>query len=286
MAGQLRRASGVRAPANSLRRRLRSTADPRPEGKRGWFGGAVWRAAGAVTVAVAALTWSIYKVPVGDRLSAGAPVGITFAGQNGPQDTGQVWAFQDRIDLTGIAPGELDALAATRVSAPLGRTTIRFAVEGNRESTVIVTDLRATVLDRGPSYDGTCVRLPLQGETSTVAMAVLVDEAQPRARTLDPKLNSLGDPYFDARTLTLQRGERAAVVVTVFAATGLARFTLSLEVSVNGALRRLEVTDNGRPFTLSGVPDRCATTFGGTRTLQPVAANEIDLAGVRVGRRG
>ncbi|MFE2101666.1 hypothetical protein [Streptomyces sp. NPDC059468] len=205
------------------------------------------------------LWWSVHQDMVADALTAGDGVKVVLAGTSDPGEEGRWWVLKDRVPLPKPDTG-IPQLAAAHESAPMLQHTIRLTLEGNSRSTVMITDIRAQILDRSSPFDGSAFEEPTGGLTGALGVGLDMDEDNPRALTYDDQQHTLGKHFFDKNGFTLTHKEVASVTVNVFAQRSLVRFALVVSYSVGGRMRHVKVMNKGgKPFILSGVPERLSS---------------------------
>ncbi|MEV7122615.1 hypothetical protein [Kitasatospora griseola] len=215
----------------------------------------------AILLVTAALWWDAHRDSVADSLSTGPAATATLAGTSSPGDVTRWWVFKDPLPAPG-AGESIGLLAARHESAPMAEHTINFTVQGNRHNTVMITDVSARVVERAAPLNGSAYMNKSASDTPALTAGINLDEDHPRARVLDKNKRILGDFYFDTHGFGLAYREIEPVTVTVFARQSLVRFVLVVSYSVDGKLEHAEVpAENGKPFVVSGIPDRLANAF-------------------------
>ncbi|MGK4585436.1 hypothetical protein [Kitasatospora sp. HPMI-4] len=216
----------------------------------------------AVLIVAGTLWWSSNRASVADGLTDGPGINTTLTGTTQPGEPTRWWVLKDPQPAPGTDT-KIDVLAAAHEGAPMVEQTIRFALQGNRHSGVMVTDIGARVIDRKPPLAGTAYMAESAGNAPALRIGLDLDEDQPRARTYsDGDSRTLGGFYFDADGFTLAYRETTPVTVTVFAQRNLVSFVLVISYSVNGKLEHAEITDKGgKPFVVSGIPEHLASAY-------------------------
>lgn len=218
----------------------------------------------AVVLVTGTLWWSVRQDSVIDGLTPGEGVKVTLAGTTDPGEVGEWWVLKDPMPTPG-PDTEIPRLAAAHESAPMMEQAIRLTLEGNRRSTVVITDIGARVYDRGPAYSGTAYVEASGGSADSVIVGLDLEEGSPRARSFDGGHGdgaTLGKHHFDGSSLTLVREEVASVTVSAYARRSLVRFSLVVSYSVDGRMDSVEIKDKGgRLFTVSGAPERLAGAY-------------------------
>lgn len=211
--------------------------------------------AGAALVS-GTLWWSVHQEEVADAFASGDGVKVVLADTSDPGEETRWWVLKDQVPLPEPDTG-IPQLAAEHESAPMLQHTIRLTLEGNRRSTVVITDVGAQIIERGSPFDGSAFMEPTAGSTDAMDIGLDMDEGSPRAREYDDQQHMLGKHYFDSHGFTLVHKEMASVTVNAFAQRSSVRFALVVSYTVGGKVGRVTVTDKGgKPFVLSGVPER------------------------------
>ncbi|MFJ9434117.1 hypothetical protein ACIRQY_31295 [Streptomyces sp. NPDC101490] len=218
----------------------------------------------AVVLVTGALWWSVRQDSVIDGLTPGEAVKVTLAGSTEPGEEGRWWVLKDPMPRPG-PDTRIPRLAEAYGGAPLMGQDIRLTLEGNRRSTVVITDIGARIYGREAPYGGTAYQEASAGSTTALSIGLDLEEGSPRARTLDSGNGNgatLGKHHFDGSGLTLVRKEVASVTVSAYAKRSLVRFALVVSYAVDGRMESVEIKDeNGRPFVVSGVPARLAGAY-------------------------
>ncbi|WP_328610718.1 hypothetical protein OG943_16865 [Amycolatopsis sp. NBC_00345] len=144
------------------------------------------------------------------------------------------------------APG---AFAATQ-------QIIRLHLEGPRDHSVRVTDIKLDLRAKRAVPRGTSISAPSQGDEDSAQILLTLDDRFPRAmnatRDSDGFLTPAG-AYFPDHTINLADGETSDVVVTSRAARYAYEYDLVVVYQAGDQLRQKVVTDDGQPFRIAGV---------------------------------
>ncbi|MFI5530621.1 hypothetical protein ACIA8O_18985 [Kitasatospora sp. NPDC051853] len=221
---------------------------------------------------------------------SGPALRTVLSGVGTPGDLQRWWVLKD--PLPKPAPDTtIGELAAVHEGAPMVEDTVRFTLEGNRHRTVMVTDIGARVLDRTRPYDGAAYGTESAGGVDALVVGLDLDEAQPRARAYDQDKRTLGAPHFDRNGFGLTFQEVAPVTVSVFAQRDLIHYVLVVSYTVDGRAGKTEITgEGGRPFVLSGLPDRVGGAYVSppdvsAKGWKTVGSNRSDFGALAVGLR-
>ncbi|MFJ9774055.1 hypothetical protein ACIRVF_22915 [Kitasatospora sp. NPDC101157] len=218
-------------------------------------------AVAAVVIVAGSLWWNSHRDSVADGFTEGPGINATLTGTSRPGDPTSWWVLKDPQPAPD-ADTKIDALAAAHEGAPMAEDTIRFTLQGNRHSGVMLTDIGARVIDRESPLAGTAYMAKSGGNAPALRIGLDLDELQPRARSYDDERRTLGGYYFDANGFSLAYRETTPVTVTVFAQRQLVRFVLVASYSVNGRLEHVEIKDrDGQPFVVSGIAARLASAY-------------------------
>ncbi|WP_280722737.1 hypothetical protein [Kitasatospora sp. MAA4] len=216
----------------------------------------------AVLIVAGALVWSSHQDSVADGLTGGSGINATLTGTGRPGDPNSWWVLKDPQPAPA-ADTTIAVLAAAHEGAPMAEQTIRFTLQGNRHSGVMLTDIGARVIDRQAPLAGTAYMAEPGGNAPALRVGLDLDEDQPRARTYSgDDSRTLGGFYFDANGFSLAYRETTPVTVTAFAQRSLVRFVLVVSYTVDGKLQHTELTDTGgKPFAVSGIADHLAGAY-------------------------
>jgi hypothetical protein len=149
-----------------------------------------------------------------------------------------------------------------------GVTRLQVVVQGLASGQVLISDMRAVVVDRGKPLTGIPVRCPTAGAANIRAVTLDLDDPTPHAHYTGRPREEFG--------FTVQQGETETFLVTATTTQCTCRWHLEMELVVMGERRTITVTDNGSDFytttTLASPPwewDFNQTWFGpGRRIVQ------------------
>src|SRR3712207_6184374 len=106
-----------------------------------------------------------------------------------------------------------------------------FTLRGERSQPVTITQLRPSVVSCGPTVDGAVFFAPPEGENNVKRLAANLDHRHPVFHEWDG-LSSLSapEPYFEAHTITLARGEQITFSLMVFAGERSCKWHLDADI--------------------------------------------------------
>lgn len=225
--------------------RVGSPPTPRPRRIRR----IVLTGAAAFSLVAAILAWS----PFGDDKD-NDPVKVVAVNQIDTGDNSWVFptgrAFSTK-ELAALDNSEYDKYSGwfkSRGAAPAGRRADQITLEGNSSKPVEIDDMQVEKKCQKP-YSGTYFDNPNAGQSDSIVMYLDMDEQIPTVTDGSEK------PYFPRYTVSLKKGERTKIVVMADAYKFACTYTLKFEVLVGDEKTTLLVTDNGKPFALSGKLD-------------------------------
>jgi hypothetical protein len=136
---------------------------------------------------------------------------------------------------------------ASQGGVDVGWSYVRVAVEGRRNSTVRIVNMRAVVTSRDEPFNGISVLLSSQGQIGVRVVSLDLDEPEAIARRRDETGNQ-GEPYFRDRVVTLNEGEVEIFEVEGTTIQCYCEWVIELELLVDGEEQILRVDNNGEPF--------------------------------------
>jgi hypothetical protein len=192
--------------------------------------------------------------------------------ENAQAETDYSYTSAETVDLTGkpyTNPGPVLAGAGRTgvgqllddepqtTTQPTVRGTISFTIIGQHYEPVQILEVKARVISRSPPLAGTLVYIESQGGAESAKMGIDLDSVDLSARTTGGK-RATNRKYFQENYITLNRGERVGLDVSVFTRKCLCRFFLDVKVS-DGTV--FTVDDKGRPWQISGFAPSYARSF-------------------------
>jgi hypothetical protein len=142
----------------------------------------------------------------------------------------------------------------------LDDTFIDLSLQGNRAQQVRVRNIRVVNLRRSPPLTGTLWCDPSAGGGPAERMYFDLDQAIPIAQ-LEGSDDGTIKPYFLDRTITLNQGENIDLNIRASSSKSDITFDLAVDVVYGGNLQTVTVTDNGRPFEVTGYPNSESRTL-------------------------
>ncbi len=112
--------------------------------------------------------------------------------------------------LRGFSWEQWDDLVRRRGMAPIEFQNLTILLQGKRDETIRIIDVRPHILSVGPVFDGTCVTLPTQGQADVFPVHADLDHLSP---------GTPGEPrstYLE-KSIDLKKEERATVEFGVVA---------------------------------------------------------------------
>jgi hypothetical protein len=128
-----------------------------------------------------------------------------------------------------------------------GRSQLQVVVQGKVPDAVLISAMRVKVLHRGPPLTGIPVVCETQGEAQIRAVSIDLDATPPRV------IYDAGAKPF---AFTISNGETETFNILASTRRAHYRWTLELDVIVNGTKRTIEVRDKGGPFETSADSSR------------------------------
>ncbi|WP_261575381.1 hypothetical protein [Frankia gtarii] len=148
-----------------------------------------------------------------------------------------------------------------------GDQAAKLVVRADNSDGVVIVGMRAHILRRGPSIDGTLVSIHPQGAQENIRVGFNLDDLNPIART---SRGGLGDPYFEANSVVLDRGEKAVFTVEAFARRASYTWDLELDLVIDGKSEKRFVRPKSGPLQVTGPVSAYqavyALVFGTTRS--------------------
>lgn len=132
---------------------------------------------------------------------------------------------------------------------------IRLQLEGPRDHSVRVTDIRPVIRTTRPVPRGSLLAASSQGSETSAQVLILLDDPFPTPReAVENSDGSLrpGGPYFPAHTINLDSGETSDVVIHTRAGKQAYEYDLVVVYQVGDQLHQMVVNDHGQPFRISG----------------------------------
>jgi hypothetical protein len=135
----------------------------------------------------------------------------------------------------------------------------KLTVEGANSHTVVITDVRARILNREPVVGGTLLSAPPQGVETVIKLGFDLDQQVPTARVV--KGGEFGDPYFENNTVTLKDHEVVTFMVDARAAKAAYTWNIEVDLVVDGQAMTRSVAGPDGPFKLTGAPARYGAAY-------------------------
>jgi hypothetical protein len=175
----------------------------------------------------------------------------------------------------------------------LKHSTVQLILTGHSSKGVRILDIRPVALHRTAPLSGTLYLMPPQGGNATIRMMFDLDQLNPRARQIgssadpgagDPRQQLAGfiigvqpgNPFFDAETIHLADHEQQVLNIRMQITRFYATFDLEVDYITgtdSSAVHELIVTDNGHPFSITGIPPGLAPGTAGYRQAFRIQGN-------------
>lgn len=162
-------------------------------------------------------------------------------------------ALPEVVDPAQVNPDLL------RRSAPVGVHGTTVTVEGAQARQVLITNMRARILSRGPNFTGTLLNDPPQGSVSAEQIIFNLDESSPVAR--HPEAAHHGAPYFAEKATQLTDGELAIFKIQTRSQRFQYRWVIDIDMVVDGKPQTYTAKPEGRPFEMTGSGHQYGVTF-------------------------
>jgi hypothetical protein len=237
-------------------------SQPEPESWLRRIGGGVGRTL-LLPIVIALLTSILTSQYISSRivdktlLGSSDPVStkLFFDRDNGIQ--GLTWALPGPLGQLSLEETRLVEHAAGRVDefnswirnrggVDVHTSLIKLIVTGQRQTGVVITDMRAKIDECGPPLTGTLLYGPPEGERENTQIAFNLDENPPVAREIDPKKNFgdpgyLGQDYFKSHTIPLGLGEDQVFSILAMTSNRYCKWYIDLELFVSGNSQHIEI---------------------------------------------
>lgn len=202
-----------------------------------------------VTALGAVVTWGAteFVTFVRDEVTASDPVSIAV--ESNPAQTSAFAGLPVDVRLpagsrpsTGPGPGctGFRPWAHEQGGADAGATRLQIVLQGRTSGQVLISNARAVIVARETPAPGVDLTCPPAGEAELRALAIDLDQRDPRARYQSADGREFG--------FTLEQGEIETFSVTATASKATYTWYLELTVVVGDESRTVRVDDGGRPF--------------------------------------
>jgi hypothetical protein len=196
---------------------------------------------------------------------SGSPVHVAFQSVERNDLQGNTWVFPQRIDLTDSELVHLNETRQDRTGTAYKEwarshggvdpnvSILKLVLEGNRNHTVRVVDLRTIAKCQAP-LDGTILYSPPAGADTTEAIGFDLDSTSPVAQHFDGR--SLSGNYFIDKTIGLRPDEQQTVVIYSMSKNHYCEYSLALTVLDDGKTTTQTITNHGEPFRVTATLPR------------------------------
>ncbi|GAA2146974.1 hypothetical protein GCM10009760_37310 [Kitasatospora kazusensis] len=227
-----------------------------------WLAGILLTVAGVtfqdVLTSTAKTVLSLDSLP--DRLSPQSAVEVVEV--RNVKDTGD---FLVRDDTDGRFAAVLDSDQSWWQKAGIvdvGQSAWMVTLRGRATQQVRITDI-VPELEGGtcaPPLSGSLVHAPAQGAADVIPLGMTIDAPVPKMTVTAEGVGSHPEPYFTgakAKTITLDRNESEAFVITAQANSAYCRWRYRIHYQVDGAAADMVLgRPDGKPFELTAeLPD-------------------------------
>lgn len=148
-------------------------------------------------------------------------------------------------------PEKYSQLIASKGGIQVGRLKMTVGLEGRRQQTVRVVDVRAVILTRDEPLTGTLLCAPPEGADVTEKMLFNLDRPVPVAQLVDEN-GEANSRYFSQRTISLTRNERVTLDLTFDLTVTYTEWVIELDVVYGDVHETIRVDNLGGPFRLTG----------------------------------
>jgi hypothetical protein len=170
------------------------------------------------------------------------------------------------MDVSAWAPKYEGHFVGGARSAAGGASYV-VSVTGNEPDGVIITNVGIHVISRQPPLTGTLIYVPSQGESNNVGFSYDLDSSDKVAKIDDRTSPLYGSPYFESKTITLNKNEPVTLGISAGAVKADYKFDLDFTVLVDGKVQHVDVKGpNGQPFEVSGFASSYKAVFGMTQS--------------------
>lgn len=233
------------------------------ESRRRRFGKWILGVAATVVAAVVAAIFVPYATSVGNHVNdslnrpgqpAGPPVKIALVNED--PAAGETRAISTPLALSASQLASLNSLAekgspayqnwfTSRGAVPVDSAAIELVVQGNRNNSVRIVNMRPIVSCHAP-LTGTLFFFPHQGEDATTRLALNLDKPfTPPGYSVGPQVRP---NYFDHYTVSLKHNEQFTFKIAASTKAHYCEFKLEMTV-LDGSRTLVEtISDNGQPF--------------------------------------
>ncbi|MER6988168.1 hypothetical protein ABT337_02165 [Saccharopolyspora hirsuta] len=225
-------------------------ADDDEEPRRRWWQRLLSGPAFVITGLVAALIGLAAPFVFNAVRDAARPPLLAWASSDGGAVGDLSFALPEQLPEQRLGeigtPYDFFAGGATKVGVQGSTVT----VEGAQSRDIVITNMRAKILSRGPNVTGTLFCAGQQGDVPADNIGFDLDEVRPVAREL--RDDQLGAPFFAGKAKQLTDGETAVFQIEARAAAAHYRWELEIDLVVDGRPQTIGVHPPGGPFEITG----------------------------------
>ena len=156
----------------------------------------------------------------------------------------------------------------------VGSTDVRLVVQGNADSTIVVTDIRANLLSNREVVSGSRVDESSAGVFPIQPAAVVLDSPNLSIRSCTNKGEyaencDLGPSYFQQNSVSLSQGEVTEFQITAIAKHRAFEWELLIDYIIDGHPATLSVDADGEPFRTTAVASKYENCVGWDNLSHP-----------------
>lgn len=134
-----------------------------------------------------------------------------------------------------------------------------ITIEGSTSHDVVITDMRAEVLDEEPNVSGTYLHAPPQGGEPVLVFGFDLDEPDRPARVLEE--GRLRTRYFADNAITLTDGEAVVIQLQAYAERAHYTWAIRMDLVIDGEPRSVLVQQESGPFEITGRNERYGAEY-------------------------
>ncbi|GCD98612.1 hypothetical protein EHYA_06323 [Embleya hyalina] len=167
----------------------------------------------------------------------------------------------------------------------LDSVTIGITLTGDGSHDVNIIDLQPDIVERTAPWSGTFFCIPPEAGTPTMQMGFDLDSPRPIARTIEtlmPDVGKPGRPFFNEKTITLNKHEQQVVIARASTTRNQVAFRLRVTYMLGRVRKQAVIDDAGRPFRVTALNRVGAEDVSYQRVY--VSAPDYSLRDVGTGR--
>jgi hypothetical protein len=219
----------------------------------------------AVITSLVGLFFTSYGPRISDVLNTHPPVQVLVQDQADPTVGGVVYALRgglpSRPPHVTVGP-QLATIVRDRGAAQVDELALKLILRGQRSRPVVITNIRARIVEREEPLRGTLLVAPSQGAYTSIDGCVHLAGTKPAMLASDRGVCVQSSrPYFDGHYLTLDSGEQLVINLEIIAndttesarpsGGGYYEFELVLDAVVDGEPAEIPVRNGAETFRLT-----------------------------------